>query len=302
MTLRPPALRPGDQIRVIAPASPFDKLRFKKGVAVFEDLGFKVVWREDVFESERYLAGTDARRAAEIAEAFADPATKGIVCARGGYGTPRILPSLDFKKLSATPKVLVGFSDITALLLAMHTNGLVGFHGPNVTGRISEVGLDVDEKKSFLRTVGSPEPAGTVANGRTVVEGRAEGPLLGGNLAMVTALLGTKYSPDYKGAILFLEDVGEKPFRLDRMMTHLKLAGVLDAVAGFALGRFSKCVNDADSSVIGGEVVAAIAGATGKPCLVDLPFGHDGENRTLPLGVRARIANGTLEILEAAVT
>lgn len=306
--IRPPALVRGDRVRVIAPASPFDRARFEKGVAALRAMGWEPVWREDLFDTESWLAGSDERRAAELVEAFEDPETKGIFCARGGYGSPRILPRLDLPRLARTPKVLVGFSDVTALLLAFHAQaGMVGFHGPLVTGRMAEPGLEERERDSLARTVGRSAPAGVVGGGVVLMPGSVEGPLLGGNLALVTALLGTRWSPDYTGAILFLEDVGEKPYRIDRMWTQLVLAGVIERVAGIALGRFSGCENPADPSQDVASWFARAAREAGKPCLWGLPFGHDGENNTLPVGVRARIeapAGGTpgaLSVTEAAV-
>lgn len=304
--IRPPKLVPGDRVRVIAPASHFDRDRFDRGVAALQGMGFEVRWRDDVFAKDRYLAGDDARRAAELEEAFADPATKGVLCARGGYGTPRLLARLDGARLARTPKVFVGFSDVTALLLAMHRSGMVVFHGPMVTGRMAMEGLSEAERSSFLRTVGEATPAGTIGEGEALVRGTAEGPLVGGNLAMVGAMLGTPFFPDVDGAILFLEDVGEKPFRIDRLLTQLALAGVFDAVRGVALGRFSNCVNPDDPSVRVEEILAERVRAHGKPCVAGLPFGHGGENRTVPLGVRGRLVarpdgGGTLEVLEAAV-
>lgn len=300
--IRPPALRPGDLVRVIAPASPFDRGRFDKGVHVLEELGYRVAWRPDVFATEGYLAGDDERRAQELAGAFADPEARAIVCARGGYGTPRILPRIDFAALVKHPKVFVGFSDVTALLLAFHRAGMVTFHGPMATGRMAVgSGLTREEVGSFVRTVSGAEPAGVVGEGRVLVPGAAEGPLVGGNLALVAALLGTPWAPLTEGAILFLEEVGEKPYRIDRMLTQLELAGALERIAGLCFGRFSGCENPADPAQRVDDLLAATARRLGKPALACLPFGHDGENRTLPVGVRARIAGGVLEVIEPAV-
>jgi len=299
--IRPPALRRGDLIRLIAPASPFDRGRFDKGVKVLEGLGFRVAWRPDVFSATGYVAGDDDRRAQELVEAFADRETRGIVCARGGYGTPRILARLDFAALVKTPKVFVGFSDVTALLLAFHCAGMVTFHGPMATGRMSEDGFSKEDADSFMRAVGEGGAAGVVGEGHVLVAGDAEGPLIGGNLAMICALMGTPWAPRAKGAILFLEDVGEKPYRVDRMLLQLELSGVLGDAAGLAFGRFSQCENPADPAQKVDDVIAAIAKRIGKPALTGLPFGHGGENRTLPLGVRARIANGVLSVIDGAV-
>lgn len=288
-------------MRVIAPASPFDRGRFDKGVRVLEELGFRVSWRPDVFTANGYLAGDDERRAQELTEAFADPEVKGIVCARGGYGTPRLLGRLDFAALVKDAKVFVGFSDVTALLLAFHRAGMVTFHGPMTTGRMAETGLSRDDVDSFVRTIGDAKPAGVVGEGRVVVAGDVEGPLVGGNLALLAALCGTPWAPLAKGAILFLEEVGEKPYRVDRLLTQLEHSGVLGEAAGIAFGRFSGCENPADPSQKVDELLAAFAKRIGKPAVTGLPIGHDGENRTVPVGVRARLSGGVLSVLEPAV-
>lgn len=283
-------------MRVVAPASCFERERFDRGLEVWKKLGFRVSWREDLFARDRYLAGSDERRAAELAEAFAMPDVKGVVCMRGGYGTPRILERLDFGALVKSPKVFLGFSDITALHFGFRTAGLGTFHGPNFGGLDGASPAEVD---SLLRTVGDPKPAGLFAEGRTVTKGTAEGPLLGGTLSMIGAVLGSRFVPSFEGAILFLEDTGEKAFRLDRVLTQLGLAGILGAAAGIAIGRFSK----GEAPPLDPEAtVEAIVKATGKPAIAGLPFGHEGENRTLPIGVRARIEDGRLTILEGAVT
>lgn len=288
-------------MRIIAPASPFDRGRFDRGVKVLEDLGFRVAWRPDVFSATGYVAGDDDRRAQELIEAFADPETRGVVCARGGYGTPRILSRLDFAALAKNPKVFVGFSDVTALLLGFHRAGLVTFHGPMTTGRMAESSFSREDADSFVRATGEAKPFGVIGEGRVLVPGEAEGPLVGGNLAMVASLMGTPWAPMAKGAILFLEDVGEKPYRVDRMLMQLELSGVLADAAGIAFGRFSGCENPADPSQKVDDVLATFAKRTGKPAVAGLPFGHDGENRTLPVGVKARLSGGVLSVVEAAV-
>ena len=306
MILKAPALRRGDVVRIIAPASPFERSRFDKGVAELKAMGFEPKWRDDVFSSDGYLAGNDERRAAELTEAFEDREARGVVCARGGYGTPRLLARLDFQRLLKSPKVLVGYSDITALLLAFTNSGLVTFHGPMSTGHMATHGLTVDDRSSLTRTVGEARPAGRIGLGNTIVAGTAEGPLIGGNLALLAAMVGTPWMPSLDGAILFVEDVGEKAFRLDRMLTQLILAGLTKKLAGIALGRFAGCTNPGGKKSAE-EVVAEIAASVGVPCVEDLPFGHDGENRTIPLGVRGRISGtkggqGSLDVLEAAVS
>lgn len=301
--IRPPHLKRGDLVRIIAPASHFDRERFNRGVRVLEqELGFRTAWRDDLFTQQRFLAGDDSRRAAELHDAFNDSEARAVFCARGGYGSARILRRLDSAVFRDHPKVLMGFSDVTALLLWMQRHaGLVVFHGPMVTGRMSD-GLSDADRDALIRTLSRPEPAGLLGQGATLVEGEAEGPLVGGSLAMLAAGVGTPYEPDTEGSILFLEDVGEKPYRLDRMLRQLLQAGLLDDVAGLALGDFVGCDNPADPENDAAAILEDFARELAVPCVAQLPFGHGESNRVVPLGVRARLGDGALTVLEAAVS
>ncbi len=298
---RPPGLRPGDTIAVVVPASAFDRPSFDAGVRVLA-ARYRPVFDEGCFARTRYLAGDDARRADELIAALSDDSVKAIVAARGGYGSLRLLPRL-WPKLRAAgfpPKPVIGFSDITVLHAVIQAAGWVSIHGPVVTQLGTQPPAVVERLVHLLE---SPVAPALPLRGTPLAGGVAEGPLLGGNLSLLTRLLGTPYLPDLEGAILLLEDVGERPYRLDRMWTHLALAGVFDRVRGLALGEFNGCEEpDADYACV--DVVAALVAETGLPCVGGLPIGHGAVNEPVPLGCRVRLDGnaGTLEVLEPAVS
>ena len=289
--MRPPALRPGDAVSVVAPSSPFDRDSFERGLALLSQR-YRPVFAPGLFETRRYLAGPDERRRSELAEAFASEQTRAVFCARGGYGATRLLEGLD---LSRANKLLVGFSDITALHGALQAAGRVSVHGPVVT-QLGVLGPAVAER--LFRLLESPAER-PVLRGLPVVEGVVEGPVVGGNLSVLTRLLGTPFAPPVDGAILFFEDVTERPYRLDRMWHHLALAGVLRRVAGLALGTFAGCD---DPELGGAQLVRELAEEAGLPCVLGLPAGHGEANEPFALGARARLdgREGTLSFLEGA--
>ncbi len=292
-----PALAPGDRVAVIAPASAFDRASFDAGLALIA-ARYDVRYQPAIFERHRYLAGSDQRRCAELADALLDPAVKGVFCARGGYGATRLLPRL--AALSPTPpKPLVGFSDISALHLWLQRLGRISIHGPVLTQLPS---LPPATCARLFALLESASPAPPLRATDTYVAGVAEGPLLGGNLSMVTRVLGTPYMPPLDGAILLLEDVGERPYRLDRMWTHLGLAGVFDRICGIALGMFINC-EEQDADYSAADVLRELALATGLPCAAGFPVGHGTLNDPVPLGARVRLdaAAGTLTFLEGGV-
>jgi muramoyltetrapeptide carboxypeptidase len=290
----PPPLRPGDPVRVIAPASPFDPAAFEKGLAVLDRrLGLVPRMRADVTARRGYLAGDDARRVEEWREAVADPEAKAIFCARGGYGAMRILPAVDPAPLLEHPRMLVGFSDVTALHAALNRAGVATVHGPVVTqlGRAPEDAIAHLEQLIFRRAprpgaFDVPAPGAGVVATRTLRPGRASGPLVGGTLMILAHLLGTPFAPVLDGAILFLEEVGERPYRIDRCLTQLRLSGALDGVAGIAVGQFTQCD---DGGQLGLDVVRETALALGVPAIEGLPCGHVDENLALPFGARATL-------------
>ena len=287
--IRPPALRRGDVVRVVAPASPFDPEPFERGLAVLRDrLGLEPRMREDVRARTGYLAGDDARRLGEWLEAASDPEARVVWCARGGYGAMRLLPRLEAARLLHPPKVVVGFSDITAPHLALNRAGLVTVHGPVVTqlGSLAPLALDHLEALLFGPPApgagGSAPPPGSGVPAAAVIRpGRITGPLVGGNLRILAHLCGTPWQPRLEGAVLFLEDVGERPYRLDRAMTQLRLAGALDGVAGVALGAFTDCD---EPGISGAETMRRLTAELGVPAVEGLPAGHQADNRALPLG------------------
>lgn len=292
-----PALTSGARVAVIAPASAFDRASFESGLALI-GARYEVHYRPAIFERQRYLAGSDSRRLEELTDALLDPAVKAVFCARGGYGATRLLARLASVG-PVSPKPLVGFSDITALHFWLQSRGIVSIHGPVLTqlGR-----LPVATRQRLFHLLESSAPAPALSASDTYVPGVAQGPLLGGTLSVVTRLLGTPYMPSLEGAILLLEDVGERPYRLDRMWTHLELAGVFHQVRGIALGSFTNC-EEQDADYSAAELLRELAAATGLPCAAGFPIGHGTANEPVPLGARVRLDAGarSLTFLEAAV-
>jgi muramoyltetrapeptide carboxypeptidase len=304
---KPPALRPGDRLAIVAPASPFDVAQFERGLAELRDLGFEPVYDETVFARDRYLAGPAAERAAALDRAWRDPSIAGLVAVRGGYGSAHLLPLLDPVVARAYPKVLLGYSDLTTLQVWMlQQAGVVSFQGPMLEGRLAR-GVEGYDRDALLRVVGTAEAAGELdARDLAILRpGEAAGPVVGGTLTQLAATMGTPWAFEPPpGAILFLEDVGERPYRLDRLVTQLKLAGVLRRVAGVMLGTFPGC-DEPGGVPTAREVLATLFADFTGPVVAGLPVGHvDGPSLTLPLGVSARIvASGSPRILieEAAV-
>lgn len=249
----------------------------------------------EIFQRQRYLAGDDARRFSELSAALVDPTVRAIFCARGGYGSMRLLP-----KLTGRPdRAIVGFSDITALHQWQQREGFVSIHAPVLTqlGRLGPAAA-----ARLFALLESQSPADPLKGTGTYVEGVAEGPLLGGNLAVFTRLLGTPFMPDLDGAVLLLEDVGERPYRLDRLWTHLELAGVFRRIRGIVLGSFTHC-EERDADYSSQDVLRDLAVATGLPCAAGFPIGHGDMNEAVPLGVRVRLDASacSLTFLESAV-
>jgi len=294
-----PGLKPGARVAVIAPASAFDRPSFESGLELIR-ARYQVHYQPAIFERHRYLAGSDARRLAELTEALRDPAIQGVFCARGGYGATRLLLKLAQLPPPGEGKLLVGFSDITALHLWLQSLAIMSIHGPVLT-QLAQ--LPAATRERLFALLESPSPAPALHATDTYVAGVAEGPLLGGTLSVVTRLLGTPYLPSLEGAILLLEDVGERPYRLDRMWTHLELAGVFRQIRGIALGSFTQC-EERDADYAAADVLRELAAATGLPCAAGFPIGHGAMNEPVPLGARARLdaTARSLTFLEAAVT
>jgi muramoyltetrapeptide carboxypeptidase len=282
--VKPPRLVPGDTIGIVAPGSPFNRERFNKGVAVLESMGFRVSFDDNLFLKQGYLAGSDAQRADFINRLFADQEIKAIVCARGGFGAMRILSLLDYEAIKKHPKIFVGYSDISALLSVLDTRcGLVAFHGPMVT-TLADAGQET--KEALLEALTSDVKLELApANGRVIKPGRASGPIAGGNLTTLCHLVGTSYAPSYNGKIVFFEDKGEEAYRIDRMLSQMKLAGCFEGVAGMFLGSFEDC-GEFDEV---GRIAAEMFKDTDIPVLAGFDIGHGSTNITIPLGIEATL-------------
>lgn len=290
MHFSPRPLKPGDWVAIAATSGAFSEERLRRGEAQLVARGYRV--RRYLPEKPyRYFAGTDAERLRSLEAAFADPEVRAVFAARGGYGATRLLDRLDWELLTRSGKPLVGFSDLTALHLGLFARGVRSVHGPVVT-RIGEEPPESLERLFHLLETDAPPPA---LPGRTLVAGEAEGPLVGGCLSLLVSLLGTPHFPRLEGSILFLEEVGEAPYRIDRMLTQLASAGALDGVAGLVLGEMTDCEGP---RIRGVEVAEEILATIGKPLISQLPFGHGERNFALPHGSKARIQGGSLHFLE----
>ena len=304
---RPRALRAGDRLAIVAPASPFDRAEFDAGVAEVSRLGFVPVYDERVFARHGYLAGDATRRADALREALRDASIAGILCARGGYGSVQLLPWLDAHEIAAAAKPIVGYSDVTSLLVFVRRHaGLLSVHGPMVAGRLGR-GADAYDQDSFLGALTGTTPMGEVGAGtlRTLVPGEANGVLLGGTLTQLVASLATPYAFDPPaGHVLFVDEVNERPYRLDRMLTQLRLAGLLGRAAGVVFGELPGC-DEPGGAPTAAEVIADLLADFRGPVVMGLPSGHTTRRAiTLPLGVGARLTASTearLVIEEAAV-
>ncbi len=313
--VRPPALAPGDTIAFVAPAGRLEQARMDRARERLEQMGFRVIQAEDLFRTRGYLAGQDARRAQELMAVFTDPQVKAIFPGTGNYGTTRMLDRLDYALIRKNPKIFIGFSDITGLHLALQKRaGLVTFHSPNPMWGLGSEG-DLTEFSSWwfwraLRQEAYTGPGGTISTGGYTFElpkqtppltalapGVARGQLTGGNLSLIVALMGTPYEIDTRKRILFLEDVGERPYRIDRYLSQLKLAGKLDDVAGVLLGHFRDCdpKPDEDSLTLA-EVFEDYFADLGVPVIANFPAGHARDNATLPFGVPVELDADQLQI------
>ena len=304
---RPRALRAGDRVALVAPASAFDPARFESGVAELRALGFEPVYDESVFARDLYLAGPPALRAAALERAWRDPSIAAVWAVRGGFGSVHLLPLLDPAWPRSDPKVFVGYSDLTTLQIWLAQRaGLVSFQGPMLEGQLAR-GADGYVRDVLLRAIGMPEPVGELpAPGlETLAQGEAAGPVFGGTLTQIVASLGTPFAFDPPhGCVLFLEDVGERPYRLDRMVTQLRLAGILSRAAGLVLGTFRDC-DEPGGALSARAVLARLFDGFPGPVVAGLPVGHVEEPAlTLPLGVRVRVVTDALPrviVEEAAV-
>ena len=309
--IKPPRVKPGDQVGLVSPATAaFETGQTKIWVDALESLGFEVVLGNNYFARHGYFAGDDEARASDINAFFAEPGIR-MIFARGGWGSPRLLPLLDYDTMRENPKVLLGYSDATALITAVHVKTrLVTFHGPSP--------LHLFSAEHFRRVIMNGEAyllenpdfitentlVQTENRIRTITPGKASGRILGGNLSLLTAVMGSEYLPDWEGSILFIEDVDEAVYRVDRMMTELSLAGVLDKIRGFVFGRCTDCdPSGGFGSLTMEEMIAEHIKPLGIPAFAGTMIGHIDAQFTIPLGIDVEIdANaGTIELLEPGV-
>lgn len=283
---RPPFLRPGDLVAVVAPSSPVDPSRLKRGLGAIRRMGLGVLEAPHLYDRWGYLAGRDKDRAAALQEMFLRDEVKGIFCARGGYGAGRILPYLDFTLIRRHPKVFVGSSDVTVLHLALTQRaGLMTFHGPMVEVDLARRNNPLTHRSLRALLVDGNVFEGTIAGRFLSRRGPITGELTGGNLSLITFSLGTPFAIETKGKVLFLEEVNEEPYRIDRMLTHLKLAGKLHGVKGIVFGPMVACKPRARRrSFSVSDVLARFAGEEDIPCFATFPSGHGRENVVLPMG------------------
>lgn len=302
--IKPAALKPGDKVGVLAPASSFNREAFEAGCNRLRQMGYEPVYSQDIFDRDLYFAGSADRRLRELEALLVRDDIAAMVCVRGGYGSNYLLEKLNFGLFAKHPKILLGCSDVTSLLTAItDRTGLVTFHGPMLAKDIADGTFDsVSWNNCFQGASPWTVPAGGI---EVLQPGRAQGRLYGGCLSMVAASLGTPFEVQAEGTILFLEDVAEKPFRIDRMLMQLHLAGKLRGVRGFVFGEMLDCVPPAGETYTLPQVIMRVLAPYSVPIVYGLKSGHvSGGNITLPLGVQAELTAGpqgvVLKILEAA--
>jgi muramoyltetrapeptide carboxypeptidase len=313
--VRPPRLEPGCRIGLLAPAGPLlERDDLTRAEELCRALGYQPVVGTHAHRRHGYLAGTDDERLTDLHWGLGDPAIDAVWCIRGGYGSIRLLDRVDYDQVARRPKPILGFSDITALLNAItRRTGMVTYHAP-----VARAAMPRFSREHFERVLGSATAAGRLGRIQppadvlvpqehrivTLVPGVAEGPLVGGNLTLLHCLIGTPYFPDLEDAILFLEDVGEQLYNVDRMLAHLRLVGAFRSLAGVVVGRFTQVDRASRDGAMGfDEVLATYFEPLGIPVAYGFPIGHVDAQWTLPLGVRARLdaAAGELDLLEPAV-
>lgn len=316
MSIKPARLNAGDTLGIISPASaPPDPKNIDRSIAVLERMGFKTKLAPNARKRWGFLAGSDRERASDLMKMFSDPRVRAIICVRGGYGTARLLRHIDYRVIRANPKIFVGYSDITSLHCAFLVEAnLISFHGPMLNSDFVKKDFPDFTLVSFLKTLMQAAPAGSIRKGyqdktiKVLRRGTVTAPLIGGNISILCASLGTPWQPSFKNKILFFEDLDEVPYRFDRMLTQLLNAGVLEQVAGVAIGVNANCF---DPNAKGTREYRQTCEDVFRerllplkvPVVMGLPFGHVPLNATLPVGARATLdaIKGDLLISEAAV-
>jgi len=305
--VKPPALRPGDIVGIVAPASNVKPPDLQAGCDALRRAGYQHFYFDSILDRDLYFAGSPLRRARELEEMFARQDVRAIVCARGGYGANYLLQELDLNKVTGNPKIFVGYSDLTTLLTYFLEAGLVTFHGPMVAKDWAH--NDGVNLESWLAALARNMPWNVPLNENVVAlaPGEAEGILYGGCLSILVASLGTPYEIKTEDTILFLEDLAAKPYQIDRMLIQLKLSGKFDAVRGIVFGEMLDCVQAANQDYTLQQVISRIIGDLGVPVAYGLKSGHvTSNNITLPFGVKAKLSvekeKVSLRVLESAVT
>ena len=288
----PPALEPGDTIAVIAPSSAAQKGKVEEGLAYLADKGFQVKIAKNLTTENGIMAGSKEERINSLHEFWADPEVKALFCVRGGYGIQRILPDLNYDLFSSNPKILVGYSDISALSCSiLAKSNLITYSGPMVASDMGENFNLFSEEMLWRTLMGHPKiPNPSKEPLIAYRKGNAEGPIIGGTLTVLLPYLGTSYMPNLKGAILVLEDIGENPGRIDRHFHHLKFQGVFDQISGLVLGKFEDCFqNDEDPVETLKEILDSTIEEYDFPVLMNFAYGHISKRVTLPLGAKAML-------------
>ncbi len=284
----PKPLRKGDLIGVAAVSGPVNTSNLEKGIEFFQKLGFRTKFGANIYNQFEYLAGSDKERSDGLNNLISDPNISGIFFARGGYGSMRILREIDYEAIKMRPKILMGMSDLTAVSMAVHRHcSLVTLAGPMLAGQISEV-LDRDSEEFMIRALTEPlecfDMIGKLSSELKILRnGKTKGYLLGGCLSVLVSLLGTPYCPDFTDSVLFLEDVNEPAYKIDRMLTQMKLAGIFGSIQGVIIGHFSGNESDAPSSVAE-RIVMEYTEQGQIPVISNYPHGHALPNITLPVG------------------
>jgi muramoyltetrapeptide carboxypeptidase len=304
--LKPPALRPGDTVGIIAPASNIKPEMLAAGCATLVRMGYRPFYSESIFEQDLYFAGSIERRAREFEKMLRDDSVKAIICARGGYGSNYLLPLLNMELVGRNPKIFVGCSDITCLLTHIYNaTGIVTFHGPMAAGDFARKSVDEGSWRAALEGI-SDWKLDASSGAVPLVEGTGEGILYGGCLSILVASLGTPYEISTEGTILFIEDVAAKPYQIDRMLMQLKLAGKLSNLRGLIFGEMLDCRQNENQGYTLEEVVLRIVGDLGIPVAYGMRSGHvTRDSITLPIGVLASLTVGAevkLEFLESATS
>jgi muramoyltetrapeptide carboxypeptidase len=310
--VKPKRLKSGDLIGVISPASsPDDLIKIENGVKYLEKLGYRVLVGKNVGKVNGYLAGSDQERVDDLHDMFKNKNVNAVFCVRGGYGSTRLLDKIDYKLIANNPKIFVGYSDINALQMAFYAKcGLITFGGPMVAVDFANE-ISPFTEEAFWKVLTSNTKIGRVQNPNKekyfiLNKGKAEGRILGGNLSIINSLIGTEYLPKLKDSILLLEEINEEPYRIDRMLNHLRLLKILKSIRGIILGDFVKCVEfDSEKRTLSlNEVITDYFEGLKMPVIYNFRHGHLHEKVTIPFGVRAVLnaSRGYVEINENAVT